>query len=227
MSNMTQLEKMHQTAAELYENKDLDKALEIYEEIIKVIPNDEIALSCIMDIYLEKDDKFNYYLARANVNIAQNKLEYAINDTKKALNIDIDNIRLDDKKTFDLLKRADSLAVFQIESSGMIGMLKQIKPDNIEDIIALISLYRPGPMDNIPTYIKRKHGQEKVEYMHPKMEPILRDTYGIIIYQEQVMNIAKVLAGYTLGGADILRRAMGKKIKEEMDKQRDVFVKGT
>ena len=140
--------------------------------------------------------------------------------------IDIDNIRLDDKKTFDLLKRADSLAVFQIESSGMIGMLKQIKPDNIEDIIALISLYRPGPMDNIPTYIKRKHGQEKVEYMHPKMEPILRDTYGIIIYQEQVMNIAKVLAGYTLGGADILRRAMGKKIKEEMDKQRDVFVKG-
>ena len=140
--------------------------------------------------------------------------------------IDIDNIRLDDKKTFELLKKADSLGVFQIESSGMIGMLKQIKPDNIEDIIALISLYRPGPMGNIPTYIKRKHGLENVEYMHPKIEPILKDTYGIIIYQEQVMNIAKVLAGYTLGGADLLRRAMGKKIKEEMDRQRNVFVKG-
>lgn len=142
------------------------------------------------------------------------------------IDIDIDNIRLDDKETFQLLKDADSLGVFQIESSGMKGMLKQIKPDNLEDIIALISLYRPGPMDSIPTYIKRKHGIEKVEYMHPLMEPILKNTYGIIVYQEQVMNIAKVLAGYTLGGADLLRRAMGKKIKEEMDRQRGVFVAG-
>lgn len=140
--------------------------------------------------------------------------------------LDIDNIKLDDKDTFNLLKNADSLAVFQIESSGMKGMLKQIKPDNIEDIIALISLYRPGPMDSIPTYIKRKHGIEKVEYMHPKMEPILKNTYGIIVYQEQVMNIAKALAGYTLGGADLLRRAMGKKIKEEMARQRGIFVEG-
>lgn len=144
----------------------------------------------------------------------------------RGVKLDMANIPLDDKKTFELLKQADSLAVFQVESMGMISMLKQIKPDNIEDIVALISLYRPGPMDNIPTYIRRKHGLEKIEYMHPKMEPILRDTYGIIIYQEQVMNIAKVLAGYSLGGADLLRRAMGKKIKEEMDKQRDVFVRG-
>ncbi len=144
----------------------------------------------------------------------------------KNIDVDIDNIRLDDKETFDLMKDADTLAVFQIESSGMKSMLKQIKPDNIEDIIALISLYRPGPMDSIPTYIKRKHGIEPIEYMHPKMEPILKNTYGIIIYQEQVMNIAKSLAGYSLGGADLLRRAMGKKIPEIMAQQRGVFVEG-
>lgn len=167
--------------------------------------------------------KFDF-LGLKTLTVIKDAIDYVYKITGKK--IDIDNIRLDDKKTFELLKKADSLAVFQIESSGMIGMLKQIKPDNIEDIIALISLYRPGPMGNIPTYIKRKHGEEKVEYMHPKMEPILKDTYGIIIYQEQVMNIAKVLAGYTLGGADLLRRAMGKKIKEEMDRQRDVFVRG-
>jgi len=145
---------------------------------------------------------------------------------ERNIEIDIDNIPLDDKEVYDMLVDGDSLGVFQVESSGMKSMLKQIKPDNIEDIIALVSLYRPGPMDSIPTYIKRKHGLEKVEYLHPKMEEILKDTYGIIIYQEQVMNIAKALAGYTLGGADLLRRAMGKKIKEEMDKQRGVFVEG-
>jgi DNA polymerase-3 subunit alpha len=142
------------------------------------------------------------------------------------IDIDIENLKLDDKETFRLIKDADTLGVFQIESIGMKSMLKQIKPDNIEDIIALISLYRPGPMDSIPTYIKRKHGMEPIQYMHPKMEPILRNTYGIIVYQEQVMDIAKVFAGYTLGDADLLRRAMGKKIKEEMDKQRSVFIEG-
>jgi DNA polymerase-3 subunit alpha len=155
-----------------------------------------------------------------------------INDTinfieeARGLRIDIDNISLEDPETFELLRNADSLGVFQVESAGMIGVLKQTRPDNIEDIIALISLYRPGPMDNIPTYIRRKHGLEKIEYMHPKMEPILKGTYGTIIYQEQVMDIAKSLAGYTLGAADILRKAMGKKIKEEMDRQKDVFVNG-
>jgi DNA polymerase-3 subunit alpha len=108
----------------------------------------------------------------------------------------------------------------------MLSVLRQVKPDNLEDLVALISLYRPGPMGNIPTYIARKHGLEKVDYRHPQLEEILRDTYGVIIYQEQVMNIAKSLAGYTLGAADLLRRAMGKKIKEEMDKQRSVFVEG-
>ena len=97
---------------------------------------------------------------------------------------------------------------------------------SLRDIIALISLYRPGPMDNIPTYIRRKHGEEEIKYPHPLLESVLRETYGVIVYQEQVMEIAKILAGYSLGGADLLRRAMGKKIKEEMDKQREIFVSG-
>ncbi len=147
---------------------------------------------------------------------------------KETRNIDIDisNILLDDKKTFDMLAEGDSVGVFQIESSGMRSVLKQMKCDKIEDIIALISLYRPGPMDNIPTYVKRKHGEEEINYPHPLLEPILKETYGVIVYQEQVMEIARVLAGYSLGAADLLRRAMGKKIKEEMDKQRKIFVEG-
>lgn len=166
--------------------------------------------------------KFDF-LGLKTLTIIKDALTY-IKD--RNIEIDIDNIPLDDKEVYDMLVEGDSIGVFQVESSGMRSMLKQIKPDNIEDIVALVSLYRPGPMDSIPTYIKRKHGLEKVEYLHPKMEDILKDTYGIIIYQEQVMNIAKALAGYTLGGADLLRRAMGKKIKEEMDKQRGVFVEG-
>jgi DNA polymerase-3 subunit alpha len=144
----------------------------------------------------------------------------------RGIKIDISNIRLDDKETFAMLATGDSIGVFQIESSGMRSVLKQMRADKIEDIIALISLYRPGPMDNIPTYIRRKHGEEKITYPHPLLEPILKETYGVIVYQEQVMEIAKVLAGYSLGGADLLRRAMGKKIKEEMDKQREIFVSG-
>ncbi len=144
----------------------------------------------------------------------------------RGIKIDISNIKLDDKQTFEMLAKGDSVGVFQIESSGMRAVLRQMRADKIEDIIALISLYRPGPMDNIPTYIRRKHGQEKIEYPHPLLENTLKETYGVIVYQEQVMEIARVLAGYSLGGADLLRRAMGKKIKEEMDKQRAIFVEG-
>jgi len=147
---------------------------------------------------------------------------------KQNRNIDIDiaSLKLDDKHTFEMLASGDSVGVFQIESSGMRSVLRQMKADKFEDIIALISLYRPGPMDNIPTYIRRKHGEEKLDYPHPLLEPVLKETYGVIVYQEQVMEIAKVLAGYSLGGADVLRRAMGKKIKEEMDKQRVIFNAG-
>lgn len=147
-------------------------------------------------------------------------------DKTRGVKIDISNIKLDDQDTFAMLAKGDSIGVFQIESSGMRSVLRQMKSDKIEDIIALISLYRPGPMDNIPTYIRRKHGLEKITYPHPLLENTLKETYGVIVYQEQVMEIARVLAGYSLGGADLLRRAMGKKIKEEMDQQRAIFIEG-
>src|ERR1019366_2022319 len=131
-----------------------------------------------------------------------------------------------DKKTYDMLSHGDTVGVFQLESAGMRDTLKKLRPDCLEDIIALVSLYRPGPMDNIPTYIARKHGEEKPEYLHPLLEKVLKETFGVIIYQEQVMQIAQLLAGYSLGEADMLRRAMGKKIKSEMDAQRSRFVSG-
>ena len=146
---------------------------------------------------------------------------------ERGIDINIDQIPLDDEPTFKLLTEGDTVGVFQLESSGMRDVLRGLKPDRFEDIIAVVALYRPGPMDNIPTYIARKHGREEVNYMHPKLEPILAETYGIMIYQEQVQQAARDLAGYTLGGADILRRAMGKKIKEEMDAQRQQFVEGS
>jgi DNA polymerase-3 subunit alpha len=138
----------------------------------------------------------------------------------------LDRVPLDDRETYALLSRAETAGVFQLESSGMRDALRKLKPDCFEDIIAMVSLYRPGPMDNIPRYINVKHGAERAEYLHPLLEPILAETNGVIIYQEQVMQIARELAGYTLGGADLLRRAMGKKIKAEMDAQREVFVRG-
>ena len=130
------------------------------------------------------------------------------------------------EKTYAMLGRGDAVGVFQLESSGMRSALKGLKADCLEDIIALVSLYRPGPMDNIPTYIARKNGEEEPDYLHPMLEGILKETHGVIIYQEQVMQIAQVLSGYSLGEADLLRRAMGKKKKEEMDLQRVRFVEG-
>ncbi|MDX6751042.1 DNA polymerase III subunit alpha [Geminicoccaceae bacterium 1502E] len=138
----------------------------------------------------------------------------------------LDTLPLDDRGSYELLAHAETTGVFQLESGGMRDALRKLKPDVFEDIIAMVSLYRPGPMENIPRYINVKHKTEEAEYLHPLLEPILAETNGVIIYQEQVMEIAKQLAGYTLGGADLLRRAMGKKIKAEMDAQRDIFVKG-
>ncbi len=140
--------------------------------------------------------------------------------------LNFETLPLDDKKTYQLLKTANTTAVFQLESRGMKDMLKQAKPDCFEDIIALVALYRPGPMDLIPDFCRRKHGQQRVEYPHPSTEPILKETYGIAVYQEQVMQIAQVVGGYSLGGADLLRRAMGKKKPEEMEAQRKIFVEG-
>lgn len=140
--------------------------------------------------------------------------------------LSFETLPLNDKATFQLLKTANTTAVFQLESKGMKDMLKQAMPDCFEDIIALVALYRPGPMDLIPDFCRRKHGKQRVEYPHPLTEPILKETYGIAVYQEQVMQIAQVVAGYSLGGADLLRRAMGKKKVEEMDAQRKTFVEG-
>jgi DNA polymerase-3 subunit alpha len=144
----------------------------------------------------------------------------------RGITIDIDNLPLDDAKTYDLLNKANTLGIFQLESGGMRDLCRKFQISSVEHITALVALYRPGPMDLIPEFIKRRHGEVKIEYEHPLLEPIARETYGILIYQEQVMQAAQVLAGFTLGGADLLRRAMGKKKVEEMVKQRAIFVKG-
>ncbi|MSP68055.1 MAG: DNA polymerase III subunit alpha [Alphaproteobacteria bacterium] len=140
--------------------------------------------------------------------------------------LDLLHLPLDDRPTYEMLSRGDTVGVFQMESTGMRDALRRLRPDRFDDIVAMVALYRPGPMDNIPRYINAKHGVEPPDYLHEKLVGLLRETFGVIIYQEQVMQIAQVLAGYTLGAADILRRAMGKKIKSEMDAQREVFVSG-
>ena len=145
---------------------------------------------------------------------------------KRGVEIDLAAIPLDDEKTYAMLARAEAVGIFQLESQGMRRALLDMRPDRFEDIIALVALYRPGPMANIPTYCARKHRMEEPDYIHPKLEPVLRETFGVIVYQEQVMQAAQILAGYSLGEADLLRRAMGKKIRSEMQKQRSRFVSG-
>ncbi|WP_341757251.1 MULTISPECIES: DNA polymerase III subunit alpha [unclassified Candidatus Tisiphia] len=145
---------------------------------------------------------------------------------QQGINIDFSNMLFDDRKTYEMLCSGRAIGVFQFESSGMQDSLRRLKPDSIQDIIALGALYRPGPMENIPTYIACKHGLQQPDYLHEMLKPILEETYGVIIYQEQVLEIAKEMAGYSLGGADILRKAMGKKIKSEMAEQEEIFVKG-
>lgn len=155
-------------------------------------------------------------------------IKHTCDNIKKYRNIDLDISKIDllDDATFKLMCSVDVIGVFQLESAGMREVIQKLQPDSLEDITALVSLYRPGPMDNIPTYLARKHGKEKVEYIHPILEPILKPTYGVMIYQEQVMKIAQEMGGYTLASADILRRAMGKKIKEEMVRNRAIFAEG-
>jgi DNA polymerase III subunit alpha len=145
---------------------------------------------------------------------------------QRGVAVDLATLPLDDAPSYQMLAKGDVVGVFQVESQGMRRALVDMRPDRFEDIIALVALYRPGPMANIPTYCARKHGDEEPEYLHPLLEPILKETFGVIIYQEQVMQIAQVMAGYSLGEADLLRRAMGKKIRAEMEKQRERFVAG-
>lgn len=164
------------------------------------------------------------FLGLKNLTIIQNAL--SIIEKTTGDKIDIDDLPLDDQKTFDLLQKGDTTGVFQLESSGMKRYLKQLKPTVFEDIIAMVALYRPGPMEWIPDFIGGKHGTKKVEYLHTKLKPILENTYGVAVYQEQVMQIARELAGFTPGEADVLRKAMGKKIHEMIQEQKKKFIEG-
>ena len=201
-------------------DKPLQKICALYQDVDSTMPAVGYSMKYAESAGLVKFD----FLGLKTLTVIAETVKL-VTQTRK-INIDINTISLTDKITFDMLAIGDSIGVFQIESSGMRSVLKQMKADKFEDIIALISLYRPGPIDNIPTYIRRKHKEEKIEYPHPLLQEVLQETYGVIVYQEQVMEIAKILAGYSLGSADLLRRAMGKKIKEEMDKQREIFVAG-
>ncbi|MEI9884962.1 MAG: DNA polymerase III subunit alpha [Rhizomicrobium sp.] len=145
---------------------------------------------------------------------------------KRGIDLDTQNIEFEDKASYEMLSRGDSVGVFQLEGQGMRDLLRKMKPDRIHDLIALVALYRPGPMDSIPKYIAVKNGKEAPEYLHPLLEPILKETFGVMTYQEDVMNIARELAGYSLGQADLLRRAMGKKIASEMAVHEERFIKG-
>jgi DNA polymerase-3 subunit alpha len=180
----------------------------------------QYSMNPVGDLGLLKMD----FLGLKTLTVIRNACEMA--KRTQGVDIDIDHLPLDDKKTYDLLNRAETLGIFQLESSGMRDLCRKFQIGSVEHITALVALYRPGPMDLIPEFIKRRHGEVKIEYDHPLLEPIARETYGILIYQEQVMQAAQALAGYTLGAADILRRAMGKKKVEEMQKQREKFVKG-
>lgn len=164
------------------------------------------------------------FLGLRNLTIIEN----TINLVRRlhGIDIDIDKIPLDDKKTFQLFQRGETTGLFQFESSGMKRYLRELKPTELEDLIAMVALYRPGPMELIPSFIARKHGKERVTYLHPKLEPILKNTYGIGVYQEQMMQIARDLAGFTLPEADTLRKAIGKKIKDLLDQQKEKLING-
>ena len=180
----------------------------------------QYAMNPVGDLGLLKMD----FLGLKTLTVIRNTCEMV--KRTHGIEVPIDHLPLDDQKTYDLLNRAETLGVFQLESGGMRDLCRKFQISSVEHITALVALYRPGPMELIPEFIKRRHGEVKIEYEHPLLEPIARETYGILIYQEQVMQATQVLAGFTLGNADLLRRAMGKKKREEMAKQRAIFVKG-
>jgi DNA polymerase-3 subunit alpha len=180
----------------------------------------QYAMNPVGDLGLLKMD----FLGLKTLTVIRNTCEMV--HKTRGIDVPIDHLPLDDAKTYELLNNANTLGVFQLESGGMRDLCRKFQISSVEHITALIALYRPGPMELIPEFIARRHGEVKIDYEHPLLEPICRETYGIMVYQEQVMQAAQVLAGYSLGGADLLRRAMGKKKAEEMAKQRDIFVKG-
>ncbi|MCI5045089.1 MAG: DNA polymerase III subunit alpha [Aquisalinus sp.] len=200
-------------------DRPLDELVPLYLDPRSDMPATQFNMKWVEPAGLVKFD----FLGLKTLTVIQRALDLM---KQSGTTVDIDAIPLDDRGTFEMLGEGNAVGVFQLESTGMRSTLKGLKPDTLEDIIALVSLYRPGPMENIPTYIERKFGREEPDYLHEKLTGILKETYGVIIYQEQVMQIAQILSGYSLGEADLLRRAMGKKKKEEMDKQKIRFVEG-
>ena len=201
-------------------DRPLDELIPLYRDPRSDMPVTQFNMKYVEQAGLVKFD----FLGLKTMTVVQKTLNLIEEQTGKK--IDALEIPLDDEKAYKLMARGDTVGVFQLESAGMRDALKKVKPNRFEDIIALVSLYRPGPMDNIPLYIDVKEERIEANYMHPILQPYLEETYGIMIYQEQVMQAAQSLAGYTLGGADLLRRAMGKKIVEEMNTQRKMFVEG-
>ena len=200
-------------------DRPLHQLVALYQDPNSDMPATQFNMKWVEQAGLVKFD----FLGLKTLSVLQNAVDLL---KRRDVTLDLSQVPLDDRPTYEMLGRAESTGVFQLESSGMRDVLRRMKPDRFEDIIALVALYRPGPMANIPKYIACKHGEDQPDYMHPVLEPVLKETFGIMIYQEQVLQAAQLLSGYTLGGADFLRRAMGKKIKEEMDAQRKTFVKG-
>lgn len=196
----------------------LDELVPLYRDSRSEIPVTHFNMKWIENTGLVKFD----FLGLKTLTVLSKTVDL-IRKTR-GIHIDLSNLPSHDWPTFQMLSMGETSGIFQLESIGMRDVLRSMKPDKIEDIIAVLALYRPGPIDNIPAYIRRKHGQEEPDYLHPCLKGILKETYGIIVYQEQVMQIAQELAGYSLGRADLLRRAMGKKIKEEMEAQRKTFI---
>ena len=187
-------------------------------------PNTETNATQFSMKYVEKAGLVKFdFLGLTTLSIINECVNLIHKDNSK---FSLNDIPLDNVKTFQQLSKGNAVGVFQLESNGMSSVLKQLQPDKFEEIIAVVALFRPGPMDNIPSFCNRKHGREKIDYIHPMLTEVLRETYGIIVYQEQVMQIAQVLSNYTLGEADLLRRAMGKKIQKEMDDQKIRFIEG-
>ena len=201
-------------------DRPLHEVVPLYRDPRSTMPVTQFSMKYVENAGLVKFD----FLGLKTMTVIQKAV--ALVNMRLTEPIDILKIPLDDTKTYEMLASGAATGVFQLESSGMKDTLRRMKIDRFEDIIALVSLYRPGPMDNIPKYCDVKDGKLAPDYMHPLLKPLLEETYGIMVYQEQVMQAAQAVAGYTLAGADLLRRAMGKKIKKEMDAQRETFVKG-
>ncbi len=200
-------------------DRPLDQLVPLYRDPRSDMPATQFNMKWVEAAGLVKFD----FLGLKTLTVIQNAMDLL---ALRGISFDINLIPLDDKPTYDLYASAKTVAVFQVESSGMMDALRRMKPTCIEDIVALVALYRPGPMENIPVYCEVKNGLRDLESIHPTIDHILAETQGIIVYQEQVMQIAQVMAGYSLGGADLLRRAMGKKIAEEMAKERPKFIEG-